>query len=414
MRVLMISEFFPPVMGGLERHVAELSRALAEKGHTVKVLTLGWKGLAPCEEKNGLEVCRSSGFFQNLGFLYGNKDRRFHPPVPDYILAKRIFGFIKDFEPDIIHCHGWIVYSVYALKKYLHVPLVVTLHDYGLICPARTLLRGASICDQPFASDCPSCARASLGAYKSRLAYWGIKANKNKAKMVDKFIAVSSFVKEAHLKYLDLDEGKISVIPNFYSQAENETLLEAGFQLPDEFILFVGTFSSAKGVDVLVEAYKKLKTDVKLVLIGLKHNNFNVQQDERIIILENQPHHVVMEAWRRCRFGVVPSVWPEPFGMVATEAMACGKAVVASDIGGLKDIVVRGETGLLAPPGDAEALAEAMQYLLGQPAQAEKMGKKGERRVAQCFNIKRTLQELENVYFEIANNDQAGEAQEGN
>ncbi len=398
MKILMVSEFFPPVMGGLERHVAELSRALAEKGHKVKVLTIGWKGLQPYEKQDSLEIFRISGIFQRFGFLYGNKNRRFHPPMPDLVLAKKISSFVKDFWPDIIHCHGWIVYSVLQSKKFFNVPLVVTFHDYGLICPKRTMLRGTSICRVPFTTECISCARDGLGSYKSKPTFWGIRANRSKIKLVDRFIAVSSFVKDVHQKYLDLGESKICVIPNFHSPVVNEELATAGIELPRDFILFVGTFSFSKGVDVLLKAYKKLKTDVKLVLIGFKYHNFNFQPNENIIILENQPHHIVMKAWRKCRFGVVPSVWPEPCPTVALEAMACGKAVVASDIGGLKDIVVHNETGILVPPGDAEALALAMGRLIDEPKLAGEMGEKGRKRLWEYFSLALVVEQIEDLY----------------
>lgn len=87
MKVLMVSEFFPPVMGGMERHVAGLSAALAEKGHKVRVLTLGWRGLNSYEEQNGFEVFRVSGFFQRFGFIYGIKIAGF--PRPCQILYWR-------------------------------------------------------------------------------------------------------------------------------------------------------------------------------------------------------------------------------------------------------------------------------------------------------------------------------------
>lgn len=401
MKILMVSEFFPPVMGGLERHVAELSKALAGKGHKVKVLTLGWKGQQPYEKRDGLEIFRIPGIFQRFGFLYGNKNRRFHPPIPDPILVKKISRFIEGFRPDAIHCHGWIIYSVLQTKKIFNVPLTVTLHDYGLICPMRTLLRGNTICQKPFTTNCVSCAKESLGIYKSRATYWAIKINRRKLKSVDKFIAVSSFVKDAYQKHLGIDDNKICVIPNFHSSVVKEERSTADIELPVNFILLVGTFSFSKGVDVLVNAYKKIKKDVKLVLIGLKQQNFNIQPNENIVILENQPHHVVMEAWRRCRFGVIPSIWPEPCPTVALEAMACGKAVIASDIGGLKDIVINKKTGILVKPGDEDELTRAMVALINNNTLANQMGEKGFQQLQDNFIIESVLEKIELAYSKV-------------
>lgn len=239
------------------------------------------------------------------------------------------------------------------------------------------MLKNDIICKKPFTPECVSCGQNTLGFYKSKATYWAINSNINKLNLVDKFIAVSNFVKEEYQKHLRVNNEKICVLPNFYSPGTDREQSSVKIDLPDDFILFVGTFSLAKGVDILIEAYRRIKTDVKLVLIGIKHSGFNYQADDRIIVLENQPHHIVMEAWRRCRFGVVPSVWPEPCPTVALEAMACGKALVASNIGSLKDIIIDGWAGFLVPPGNASTLAEAMKKLISNPNLAKEWGKRG-------------------------------------
>ena len=87
-------------------------------------------------------------------------------------------------------------------------------------------------------------------------------------------------------------------------------------------------------------------------------------------VLENVPHAGVMAAWDRCLFGVVPSVWPEPLGVVSLEAMSRSKAVIGSAVGGITDIVVDGETGFLTEPGDVDELAARMAELIANPERA--------------------------------------------
>jgi glycosyltransferase involved in cell wall biosynthesis len=99
-------------------------------------------------------------------------------------------------------------------------------------------------------------------------------------------------------------------------------------------------------------------------------------------VVHSQPHATVMAAWQRATLGVVPSVWHEPMGQVAVEAMLAGRAVVVSDVGGLRDIVEQGVSGLRVPPGDPAALAAALDELVGDPARAAAMGAAGRARAA--------------------------------
>ena len=116
--------------------------------------------------------------------------------------------------------------------------------------------------------------------------------------------------------------------------------------------------------------------------------------------MRNAPHALVMAAWAHAAVGVVPSVWPEPFGQVAIEAMACGRAVIASNVGGLRDVVVDGETGLMVPPGDVTALREALRMLLSDPARRARMGEAGRRR-AQAFFASTVVRRIEQVYAQV-------------
>jgi len=96
-----------------------------------------------------------------------------------------------------------------------------------------------------------------------------------------------------------------------------------------------------------------------------------------VLIIKNAPHSAVMEAMSKCRFLVIPSICAESASTVVREAMSQRKAVIASDIGGQKEAVVDGETGILVPPGDADKLAEALSYLLQRPETASQMGERG-------------------------------------
>jgi len=101
-----------------------------------------------------------------------------------------------------------------------------------------------------------------------------------------------------------------------------------------------------------------------------------------------------------CAVGVVPSIWPEPFPQVAMEAMGARKAVVVSAVGGLPDMVIEGETGLLVPPGDPEALRLALRELLLDPARRTRMGEAGHER-ARLFTVGVVADRIEQLYYDI-------------
>ena len=169
-------------------------------------------------------------------------------------------------------------------------------------------------------------------------------------------------------------------------------------QLPGkDFILFVGDLSRDKGIHTLLNAYGELKNAPPLVLIGRRCQDTPAEFPPNVVCLNSWPHAAVMEAWRRCSIAVAPSAWPEPFGVVVLEAMAAGRPVIASRIGGLPDMVVDGETGVLVPPDDPTTLRTALERLLADRALREQLGQAGQRRVEQ-FRASAVIPHIEQVY----------------
>src|SRR5262249_9880835 len=137
---------------------------------------------------------------------------------------------------------------------------------------------------------------------------------------------------------------------------------------------FVGDLSHDKGVDVIVKAYEQLEGAPPLVLIGRPGPETPSRLPPGARMFYKWPHATVMEAWQRSLFGLVPSTWGEPCGTVVLEAMSAGRAVIASDIGGLPDMVVHEETGLLVRPNDASSLRDAMRRLLADEDWMARLG----------------------------------------
>jgi glycosyltransferase involved in cell wall biosynthesis len=191
------------------------------------------------------------------------------------------------------------------------------------------------------------------------------------------------------------------VIPNAHEEITEDVQAHVS-QLPQEpFILFVGALLPHKGIDVLLDAYTQVRAAPPLVLIGSVWAQSPTQFPEKVILLRDVPSSVVMLAWERCLFGVSPSTWAEPFGGVVTEGMSKGKAVIGSTVGGHSDMIDHAQTGLLVAPNDADALRDAMQFLIDHAEQREQFGYAAGRRVQEKFLADHIVVQIEDLYNQV-------------
>jgi glycosyltransferase involved in cell wall biosynthesis len=172
-------------------------------------------------------------------------------------------------------------------------------------------------------------------------------------------------------------------------------------RLPTEkFILFVGALRRIKGVNQLLAAYTRLTLPPPLVLIGTLEFDSPREFPPGVRVLEGVPHHAVMAAWERSLFGVMPSLLPEPLGSVVYEGMSRGKAVIGTTPGGHTDMIVSGETGLLVPAGNIDALAQAMRTLIEQPDLREQLGTAARQR-SKMFTASVAVPQFEQFYQHV-------------
>ncbi|HEY0755330.1 MAG TPA: glycosyltransferase family 4 protein [Ktedonobacteraceae bacterium] len=402
MRILMLTQFYPPLIGGEERHVRNLSIELAARGHEVVVATLWQAGLEKFEEDQGVRVYRIQGSMQRLNSLF-KSDRRHAPPFadPETMLALRRL-IIKE-RPQIVHAHNWLLHSFTPIKKWSKARLVVTIHDCSLVCAMQQFVYQGSECSGPALKKCLTCATETYGTAKGVPIALSLRTSGSLARQtVDMFLPVSKAVAQAN--QLARYNVPHQVIPNFIPDDANiqfddaHPLLE---QLPaDGYLLFVGAIGRDKGAGVLLRAYAEMQSEVPLVLIGVPEAGFSVPVPPNARVLQSWPHAAVMSAWRRCGIALIPSICLDACPTVAMEAMAAGQVIVGSRIGGLPDIVVDGETGLLVPPGDTAALNAALQRLFADAPLRERMGKMAKERVAE-FQASKVIPRIERVYQEL-------------
>ncbi len=403
MRILMLSQFYPPTAGGEERHVQDLSIALAARGHTVAVATLWQEGLSKYEKDRGVRIHRLSGTLQRAKWLYKEAERRHVPPFPDPGLTTALRRVVIQERPQVVHAHNWLLYSFVPLKEWSGAKFVVTLHDYSLVCVQKRLMNRGLPCTGPAFFKCSSCAIHHYGPLKGLATLAGNRAMAPFEKSaVDMFVTVSQAT--AMGNQLPQRGLPYQVIPNFFLEVRenNGSNAKVGMdQLPNEpYLMFVGDLVPDKGIDVLLQAYAGITHAPPLVLIGRDTDGASKQLPPNVRYLGTWPHDAVMQAWERSMFGILPSLVPETFGLVMLEAMQKGRPTIATNIGGLPDVILHGETGLLVPPGDIAALRTALECLISNPALRERMGEAAKRRAAE-FSASRVVPRIEQLYQQL-------------
>lgn len=403
MRILLLTQFYPPIMGGIERHVKDLGAELAKRGHQVSVATLWHEGLAEFEMDGDVRVYRINGTLQRIPGLFSVK-RRHSPPFPDPEAVAALRGVVTIEKPEIVHAHDWLVHSFLPLKPWSRANLVRSLHDCEMACvQGRLMYRDVELCSGPEFVKCIQCSAHHFGMLKGSVTLAGNWTFSHLERaLVDMFLPVSNAVAEAN--QLANTNLPYQVIPNFVSDHVadiNEEADERVAALPENgFILQVGDLTLDKGIGVLLEAYRGLESPPPLVLIGWSLPDSIRELPANVLLIKGLPHAAVMQAWRKSLFGTIPSLCIDASPTVTLEAMASGKPVIGSRIGGIIDQIVDGETGFFVPPGDVEALQAAMSRLIIDSELRSRMGAAAKEKVVD-FQARRVTDRIEKVYEQL-------------
>jgi glycosyltransferase involved in cell wall biosynthesis len=289
------------------------------------------------------------------------------------------------------------------LKTWRRTGLLLTLHDYSLICAKKRLMYRGSPCSGPGFTKCLACAADHYGPAKgvaTALSNWAMQPLERAA--VDLFLPVSRAVAIGNR----LEERRLPyrLIPNFVPDdvavPKGDATSFVAQLPPDSYLMFAGDLAYDKGVGVLLQAYTQLSCPPPLVLIGRPSSGAPTHIPPNVTVLHSWPHHAVIEAWRRSLVALVPSIWPDPCPTVVMEAMASGRPVIGSRIGGISDLILDGETGLLVPPGDATALRQALERILSDAALRARLGQGALRRVV-AFQEGAVVPQIEQAYRDV-------------
>lgn len=396
MKTLFFTREFPPyVYGGAGVHVEYLASELA------KLIEIEVRSFGDQDEQNG--TLSVKGFpYENSAFQ--NADNKLKAILQT--LSTNVHMNADIIDADVVHCHTWYSHFAGIMAKLCYgIPLVITTHSLEPLRPWK---------------------REQLGnGYDA--SSW---IEKTAIEMADALIAVSEETKEDVLKFFNVDEKKVKVIYNginlqeYITTSESETLDTYGVNKNKPYVLFVGRITRQKGIIHLVNAIKYIHSDTQIVLcagapdtkeIGIEMKNAvtEVQKTRNNVIWIDKmvTKKEIIQLYSHADVFCCPSIY-EPFGIINIEAMACNTAVVASAVGGIKEVVVNNETGILVPveqqntapfePVDpnkfAKDLANGINKLIDNPELRQSMAEKGRKRVEDYFDWISIAKQTEELY----------------
>lgn len=401
-KVLQVNNFHYP-KGGSDRYFLEITHLLREAGHEVRTFSSGHPGnideeLLVVPPVRGTDTERAGGIGNVLQFLFSREARQ------------RMREALEKFKPDLVHLHiyyGQLTASILQPLREAGIPIIQTLHEYKLVCATHGLYANGQFCDacqgqhfwQAVVKKCNrrSIARSGISMTESYLSN-ALGARDS----VQRFIAVSAFQKN-QLVRLGVPENKVTVLYHF---TDNAPFPPAR---PGEYFLFVGRILTEKGIGVLLDAYARLGKSapiLKIVGTGIDRYHWQTQAVEsgladRIEWLGFKTGEELARLYRGCLALINPSLLNETFGLTCLEALAQGRPVIASRVGAFPEVITHGVDGLLVEPGSPDALAEAMDQMLGSPERALAMGHCGFAKVNRQFSKKHHYENLYEVYKEM-------------
>jgi glycogen synthase len=405
MRIAILTNEYPPhIYGGAGVHVSYLSRELAAldgHGHKIKVLCFGEQ-----HEAEGNKLVEGI----QVDFPYPAQEPRHRKLLATILRNVLMAGSLNGV--DIIHCHTWYTHLAGCLlKQLLGKPLVLTTHSLEPHRPWKEGQLGSGY---------------QVSTWLEKTAYQN----------ADGVIAVSRSMREDVHELYGVPHEKVQVIPNgidveAYRPTENPEVLARYAINPEKpYLLFVGRITHQKGITHLLSALEQVDEEVQAVLCATDPDTEDIgwEVEQRIEELRSEGREIVWISqfipaadiaplYSHAALFVCPSIY-EPFGIINLEAMACGTPVVATAVGGIKEVVKHEETGLLVPfdlkcPEDHEPqaaeqfardLAAAINSLMAAPEKRADMGKKARARVERRFSWKSVARQTLEFYQDVMNN----------
>ena len=399
MKALLLTNEYPPtVYGGAGVHVEYLSRELAK----LMPIEVRCYGREPREYRVDTPRLKVTG--------YGPHSAPYTAPKP----LQSVFNAVQRdldwntelIDADIVHLHTWYTHFAGILAKLNYgIPMVLTVHSLEPLRPWK---------------------REQLGGGYD-FSCW---VEKNAIEMADAVIAVSRETKADILRLFNVPAERVHIIYNGIDLDEykpvtaTDALEKYGIDVRTPFVLFVGRITRQKGIVHLANAIKYMDAGFQVVLCAGAPDTPEIAAEMKAAVAEAQSEHgrviwieemvnkaTVYQLYTHAAVFCCPSIY-EPFGIINLEAMACETAVVASAVGGIKEVVVDGETGYLVPVEQmsespfeplepdrfSRDLATRINELMANPQLRAQMGEAGRKRAEQMFSWKAIAQQTYSLY----------------
>lgn len=386
MRILYVCKSLPHrYQGGIQTHTSKLATHLAERGQEIDILTAGsFRSGETRYPLNGCTVIEVPYFpMRRLPFL-----KTFLEEL-SFNLSAWLWLKKNQSKYDIVHLQGRSGFLF--PKKQNKTTVFTTFH--GLVALENRFSKQIMNLDKKI--------------HQRFAAFF----EKNAFQNSDAIIAVSHEMKE-ELNHLGVQrkQNHQYILPNGVSISASHSTNSAYKKKPNNRLIFVGRLDRIKGIFNLVEAMKQVDKNVQLIMVGDGNDRAQLENRihteglaDRIKLVGSQSNDKVL-AWIQSGFALVLPSFHETQGIVLLEANACGKPVVAANVGGVPEVVTHEVNGLLFNPNDIQQMAESINRLYQSPKLAQELGEKGRQIVTEKFNWSKIAADTEGVYQEVLEN----------
>ena len=391
MKILLVHNRYK-IEGG-EEVVFDQERQLLERaGHEVITYT---RSNFEADDYRG---ARQLALIKNIAWSSGSK--------------QEVGELLRKHRPDVVHVHNafmMISPAVFATCHEAGVPVVQTLHNYRLFCPAANFIREGRVCEE--------CVEHSLlrgvryGCYRNSHAATAsvalmITVQRQRRAYPDLFIALTEFSRQKFIAN-GISAEKIQVKPNFVDPDPGERTAVG------DYAVVAGRLSQEKGLDTLLDAWRQLGRHIPLVIVGDGPLLASTRQRAAELGLANVtfcgriPRAKVLEKIKAARFLVTPSQCYENFPMGIAEAFACGVPVICSRLGGMQEVVENNRTGLHFSQGNAADLASNVLWAWSHPDETQRMGKLARKEFEAKYTAAKNYPQLMQIYRRAAKGEAA-------
>jgi len=404
----VVNDFFPLFYGGVERYVLNITKQMQRMGHGVKVLTYGMDGKAGGYRRMG-DLLVKQYIYENVPVISVR-----HMEIPsdigysifDDLLEKNLHALMEHEKTEILHiAHPMKFSPIVDVAKQMRVPVVLTLTDFWLLCPrGRFYKPDYTPCNSPVNGK--KCIQ-ECGMDPSVLERY--KKAEDIFYSIDRIIAPSRFI----IKVFENNGWKkeITLVRHGFEYTCVKRVNKPGREDGSVVFGYTGLLTKFKGVDLLIESFKRVKNDkLSLLIYGDVYNEWvwerafnhaitkSAEADKRIRFMGKYTHDDLSKIFNTIDINIVPSTTLESYGLVVTESLSHNVPVIVSDVvGSAYEYVIDGVNGFVFPVNNPESLTETIERIANNPPIVDRL----RRNIVLPPRIEEEAFMLEGIYKEL-------------